>query len=404
MKIVSVSENDYKVRVRDGGTITLFTGTQTGTVIVSGDLLVQGNTTTVESETMTVKDNIIILNQGETGAGVTLGTSGIQIDRGPSTPDAQLVWDENETHYSPTTGGTPFGTWVFKRDNGTLTGIQTNSIDTNQGILGLINSGSTGYVTVTGTANYERNVLSYVDNVTFNPTLGVSLNPTDDDIIPNSKAMADYVSGSLAFFVAETFGAGDTLGEGFDTVRFTGVASFNGFIMTIVSVTTGKVKVGQRITGAGITPGTTITAFGGGAGPAGAGGIGTYTVSNSHSLLPTAITVGDAVSKLTFKVDNVLEATIDSTGLTVGNINVDVNTISSTSNNIILDPNNSNVQIEGHVSLVNQVSDPTAAASLNKVYSKSALGAGDTGLYFTNTTESGELVSKKRAILFGMIF
>jgi hypothetical protein len=399
MKIVSVSENDYKIRVRDGGAITLFTGNQTGTVIVSGDLLVQGNTTTVESETMTVKDNIIVLNSGETGAGVTLGSSGILIDRGPSTPDAELVWDENETHADTLSGSTVFGTWVFRRDNGTLAGIQTNSIDTNQGVLRLISSGSAGYVTVKGTANYERNVLAYVDNITYNPAAGVTLNPADDDIIPNAKAMSDFVSGSLASFVAERFGAGDTVGEGFDTLRFTGVATFSGFTMTITSVTTGSVKVGQLITGAGITPGTVISAFG-----SGTGLLGTYTVSNSHSIIGLAISVGDAVSKLTFKVDNVLEATIDTNGLTVGNLNTNINTISSTTNEIILDPFNLNVQVEGHVSLVNQVSDPAAVGSLNKLYSKSALGAGDTGVYFANTSESGELVSKKRAIVFGMIF
>ncbi len=397
MKIVSVSQDDYKLKVRDGGTITLYTGIQTGTVIISGDLLVEGNTTTVESETMSVKDNIIVLNKGETGAGVTLGSAGIQIDRGPSTPDAELVWDENESHYSPTTASTVFGTWVFRRDNGTLTGIQTNSIDTNQGVLGLINSGSSGYVTVTGTGNYERNILTYTDNVTYNPLLGVTI--TDDDRIPNMKAVGDYVSAGFASFVAERFGAGDTIGEGFDTVRFTGVATFSGTTMTINSVTTGSVKVGQVITGAGVTPGTTISSFG-----SGTGLTGTYIVSNSLSLGPVAISVGDAVSELTFKVDNVLEATIDVNGLTVGNINVDINTISSTSNEIILDPSNSNVQIEGHLSLADQLSDPVAVSSLNKVYSKSTLGAGDTGIYFTNTTESGELVSKKRAILFGMIF
>jgi hypothetical protein len=399
MKIVSVSDNDYKVRVRDGGTITLFTGNESGTVIVSGDLLVQGNTTTVESETMVVKDNIIVLNSGETGAGVTLGSAGILIDRGPSTPDAELVWDENETHADALSGSTVFGTWVFRRDNGTLTGIQTNSIDTNQGVLRLISSGSAGYITVKGTANYERNVLSYVDNVTFNPAFGVTLNPTDDDILPNSKAMSDFVIGSLSAFVAERFGAGDTVGEGFDTLRFSGVATLSGFTMTINSVVSGSVKLGQIVTGAGITPGTTISAFG-----TGTGLTGTYTLSNSHSLGPLAITVGDAVSKLTFKVDNILEATIDSSGLTVGNVNVNVNTISSTTNELILDPFNLNVQVEGHVSLVDQISDPTAAGSMNKIYSKSSLGAGDTGVYFTNTSESGELVSKKRAILFGMIF
>jgi hypothetical protein len=398
MKVVNVSESDYKVRVQNGGTITLYTGTREGTVIVSGDLLVQGTTTTVESEEMTVKDNIIILNSGESGAGVTLGTSGIQVDRGPATPDAQILWDESEGHYSPTTGTTVFGTWSFRRDNGTLTGIQTNSIDTNNGVLGLINSGSAGYITVTGTGNYERNILTYVDTVTYNPALGVSI--IDDDRIPNSKAMGDYVTSVFSTFVAERFGAGDTFGEGFDTLRFTGVATFTPYQMTITSVTTGAVKVGQIITGSGVPPGTTIVSF-----LSGAGLTGTYiTDANITIGTPTAIQVGDLTSELIFTVDNVLEATISSSGLTVGEINIDTNTIYSNSGNIILEPWDSNVQVEGYLNLVEQGSDPSSTATINKLYHKSTIGPGDSGIYFKNTTNSDELVSKKRAILFGMIF
>lgn len=400
MKIVNVSQSDYKVKVRDGGDIILYTGNQVGTVTVSGDLLVLGNTTTVESETMTVKDNIIVLNSGETGSGVTLGSSGLQIDRGPSTPDSQFVWDENETHFNPTTAITEVGTWVFRRDNGTLTGIQTNSIDTNQGRLGLINSGSTGYVTVTGTANYERNVLTYTDTITYNPAAGVTINFSDDDIIPNSKAMSDFVIGSLStWLMPDKYGSGNTIAEATDTVSCVFTASFNLFTMTVINVTSGRLDVGHIISGIGITPGTTITGVG-----TGSGLNGTYTISVSHSLPATAITSGDTTSAFTFKVDNNLEATIASNGLTIGNLNIDGNTMTSSSGNIVLDPNNNNLQVDAHISLIDQVGDPSAVASMNKLYSKTTLGPGDTGLYFVNTSEADELVSRKRAILFGFIF
>jgi hypothetical protein len=395
MKVLRVSNGDYQVVVQDSGNITLNTGTRTGTVLVTGNLTVQGTTTTVQSETMTVKDNIIVLNSGETGSTVTLGTSGIQVDRG-SGADAQILWDESETHYSPTTASTVPGTWVFRRDNGTLAGIQTNSIDTNQGVLGLINSGSSGYVTVTGTGNYERNILTYTDTVTYNPSLGVSI--TDDDRIPNMKAVGDYVSAGFSSFVAERFGAGDTIGEGFDTVRFTGVATFSGTVMTITSVTSGSVKIGQIVTGVGVTPGTTITSSAGGTGLAG-----DYNISNSISLGATAITVGDATSELTFKVDNVLKAIIDATGVTAGNLNLASNTLSSTSGSIILDPTNSKVSLDGHLELSIQGSAPSSVVTKNIVYHES-VGAGDSGVFYVNPTRNDELVSKRRAILFGMIF
>lgn len=393
MKVLRVSNGDYQVVVQNSGNITLDTGVRTGTVRVTGNLLVQGTTTTVQSETMTVKDNIIVLNSGETGSTVTLGTSGIQVDRG-SGADAQILWDESETHYSPTTATTVPGTWVFRRDNGTLTGIQTNSIDTNQGVLGLINSGSTGYVTVTGTGDYEQKILTYVDPT--NPSLGTTI--IDDDRIPNAKAMGDYVTSSLATYVTEIFGAGDTLGQGFDTVRFQGVASCSGTTLTVSSVTSGYIKVGDFIAGSGIPGGVTVLAF-----IAASGGLGTYQISTSLTFGAQAITAGDAVSKLTFSVDNVLKTQIDSTGLVAGNLTLATNTLSSTSGSIILDPTNSKVSLDGHLELAIQGSAPSSAATKNIVYHASS-GAGDSGVFYITTARNDELVSKRRAILFGMIF
>ena len=67
-------------------------------VIITGNLNVRGNTTIINSNTQTITDNIITLNQGETGNGVsTLGTtSGIEIDRGTAQGgDVQLIWNES---------------------------------------------------------------------------------------------------------------------------------------------------------------------------------------------------------------------------------------------------------------------------------------------------------------------
>jgi len=62
-KVVRVTDSDYKIVTQLDGTITLDTGSQIGRVIITGDLIVEGNTSTIESETLTVKDNIIYLNQ-----------------------------------------------------------------------------------------------------------------------------------------------------------------------------------------------------------------------------------------------------------------------------------------------------------------------------------------------------
>lgn len=49
---------------------------------LTGDLTVQGTTTMIDTVNMEVKDNVILLNSGETGSSVSSTTAGIEIDRG----------------------------------------------------------------------------------------------------------------------------------------------------------------------------------------------------------------------------------------------------------------------------------------------------------------------------------
>ena len=61
---------------------------------VTGNLAVQGTLTSLETTNTAIKDNVIVLNDGETGAGVSSGTSGIEIDRGTE-GNKTLVWNES---------------------------------------------------------------------------------------------------------------------------------------------------------------------------------------------------------------------------------------------------------------------------------------------------------------------
>jgi hypothetical protein len=65
----------------------------TDTVFINGNLTVLGNTTTVSSNNLTITDNVIVLNQGQPGAGITKGNAGIMIDRGAQ-PYAQLQFNQ----------------------------------------------------------------------------------------------------------------------------------------------------------------------------------------------------------------------------------------------------------------------------------------------------------------------
>lgn len=76
-------------------TVSLNDDITVNNAVVNGDLTVNGTTTTVTSENLVIKDNVITLNQGETGDGVAKGTSGIEISRGTQ-PTYQIVFDESD--------------------------------------------------------------------------------------------------------------------------------------------------------------------------------------------------------------------------------------------------------------------------------------------------------------------
>lgn len=180
-------DGDYKVSVSEGGTITLDTGAEQGSVVITGDLVVQGDNTTVESEVLVIKDNIIVVNQGETGNGVTLGQAGIRIERG-NFPDASFVWDEDILWNNPLNQTFQRGAFTFLDSAGGIMGIKTVSITTGGTDLYLINQGA-GVVSVSGTVDYETNV-------------------TDDDDIPNKKYVDDQIIAFLTSISAPRIGDG----------------------------------------------------------------------------------------------------------------------------------------------------------------------------------------------------
>lgn len=197
------TNGDYNIKTAEGGIIKLDTGPGVGTVRVTGNLLVEGDTLTVSAENLNVNDNVITLNYGETGAGVTLRYSGIQIERGSET-SAALIFDENDNTWIFGLG-TPETSFNYSDSKIRLKEIKTNA-DTDSGDLTLIGSG-TGVVKVAGTLNYEAQITDdddipnkkYVDDaIQNNPTFQVLTN--DSRVIVTDKETA----GSLAYLTAQT--------------------------------------------------------------------------------------------------------------------------------------------------------------------------------------------------------
>lgn len=51
-------------------------------LVIKGDVTQEGDTFITQAERVEVRDNVILINEGETGAGVTAGFAGIEVDRG----------------------------------------------------------------------------------------------------------------------------------------------------------------------------------------------------------------------------------------------------------------------------------------------------------------------------------
>ena len=206
---------DYSVKTADGAKITLDTGPAAsgGSVRVTGDLVVEGQTLTVEALNLNISDNIITLNNGEIGAGISLIYSGLEIERG-SLSNSSLLYEETADTWLIANNSAP-GPFNYDESNLRLRRIYTNST-TDDGDLTLIGTG-TGVVKVFGTTSYETQVThdddlpnkKYVDDaIQNNPTFQIVAPQSQDtrvviadkEITPNLAA----TPGSLAYFTATT--------------------------------------------------------------------------------------------------------------------------------------------------------------------------------------------------------
>ena len=172
---------DYLLQTAPGGLITLDLAT-TGTVVINGNLQVKGTETITSSTNVALKDNIFVINSGETYPlthsgeyGITLGTAGILIARGDNddiTKAATIIYNQSGTGGSWTDGlGNTFpGVFEFKVGNGN-SALRTGAIRLNAttSTLNLLGAESgTAMINVKGQTDYWTRVL-------------------DDDDIPNKK-------------------------------------------------------------------------------------------------------------------------------------------------------------------------------------------------------------------------
>lgn len=398
--------SDHKIKVPSGGQITLDTGLNTGLVFITGNLNVQGDVTTITTTNLDIEDNIITLNKGEIGAGVSEIVSGIEIDRGTATlGNARFVWDESETWLNPATALTQNGLFAFRTINGGINGIQTNSIDTNGNDLYLINNGF-GVISVTGTTNYEEQVLDYTNALTV----------IEDDTIPNIRAVVDKIAYEILNSPGDKIRRNDTQVVVYDNNISGIVTTFDAAASTSVKINTGitsnretNVRVGSFITiiGSGIAnlDGTWIvnSAF----------DIDTFfsittALPVTAPLVPSVATVFVENSKSNAKVivDGEVVADFQNSQLNLYGLRLSDTTIASTISNtdlILTSPGSGSVQIQDNLKMPYVSPDPAAEANNVKIFMK-APDVGQSGIYFVNTQYKDELISRRKAVAFSILF
>jgi len=175
-------------RVSGAYTIAATGGTTVDSALtVTGNLTVTGTTTTLETTNAEITDRQIVLNKGESGAGVTGVYSGIEVERG-SVDNAWLVFDEStDTFRISYDGGATFTT-IATSSSGSG-GIQNVVEDTTPQLGGNLDMNSND---ITGTGNID---------VTGSIT-------SDSNVVLTDASQPSSISGASILYAAATTGGG----------------------------------------------------------------------------------------------------------------------------------------------------------------------------------------------------
>ena len=141
-----------KVFLDSGPTDNAILETRSGTVEIAGNLVVQGSTTTVNSETVSVADPFMLLNGDHTGPASE--DVGIEINRGDDT-NQKFGWVETSSNWS--TFGGDLSTGAISGTDIVLTGALVGDVDSENGIK-IIDVSGDGTVDING-GNIDATVI-----------------------------------------------------------------------------------------------------------------------------------------------------------------------------------------------------------------------------------------------------
>ena len=260
---------DFKVNT-DKFVVTASSGNTSigGDLTVTGNLTISGTTTTINTETLLLADNLITLNSNYTGD-TPSESAGIEVERG-TVDNAFVRWNETSDYWELGVGASATGRILTTADEGHTKGIDSDTLDGQEGSYYL---------------NYQNftNVPStYTPNVNNFGTVVVSgQSDVVADAVSDTLTLAVGTVDSLAGLTITTNATNDTITIGHaDTSSVANLSSDNSantFVqdisftfdtyghVTAASVATADVTIGNGtltlgVSGNGLTGSQTFTA------------------------------------------------------------------------------------------------------------------------------------------------
>ena len=212
-----VSIQNLSDRLGDLASVTI--GNTTGTVSIAGNLSVAGTTTTVNTETINLADNIITLNSNAVD---DTENAGIEVYNGGGAPSVLLRYNNAAGRKN----------WEFTNDGTVYHPIPTPSVYTN-------NAGTVTSVAVSGSGGIT---VASGSPITSSGTIALTIN---DDAITNAKLANDAITingTSVALGGSITVGdiTGVTAGNGLNGGGTSGDVTLNNEFTHIVATVTGS--------------------------------------------------------------------------------------------------------------------------------------------------------------------
>ncbi len=206
----SVDTSSVNTSVANAGVLTV-TGNATfsSVVTVQGNLVVQGTTTTVNSQTLNVGDNIITLNSDWPAGTAPSENAGVEINRGSSS-NVSLIWNETSDRWQISSNTTTFGN-IHSTLNDVVLGTDTsgNYVATISSANGVAGSG-TGEGSAPTLYAVGANGIT-VTSSGINVAAGTELTSNSTGVHHNDIARTNTTTGNTSPNYAGTFTAVDSI-------------------------------------------------------------------------------------------------------------------------------------------------------------------------------------------------